>query len=174
MKTNIRSRKNTSFFLMTAKGQWQNLEEQVLFWTFYCRQRYVAARPGTLEICQVWITHWSKIHYLPLLLQHVPSLFLLLNFKLCTTFLSPESVANFVPFGEKLSPVGNVLLLANSNRSVSSFDSNNTHLGNLNSVLGPVQYSSIPARSTDNATSNTGLYCGNKNNIKYKVIKNNV
>lgn len=42
---------------------------------------------------------------------------------------------------------------------VSNFDSNETNFdGNLQSCFGPVQYSRMPARSTDTTTSNVTLY----------------
>lgn len=57
------------------------------------------------------------------------------------TLRSIAKVANFIPFGENSKSNGIVLDFANTNKSVSSFDSNATLLGNLNSFFNPVQYS---------------------------------
>jgi len=78
------------------------------------------------------------------------------------TFLSPLSDANRLPSGDIANPHGKVLFLANSNKSVSNFDSKDMHLGNLYSNFGPVQYSNIPALSTEMHVSYTVLYCVKK------------
>lgn len=47
------------------------------------------------------------------------------------TLRSEDIVANLVPSGEKLRLKSFVLFLTKSNKSVSSFDSNFAHFGNL-------------------------------------------
>lgn len=87
------------------------------------------------------------------------------------TFLSTDKAAIFLPSGENASPVGKVLFFANSNRSVSSFESKETFFGNLNSCLGPVQYSRMPALSTETQTSKAKLYLMTATGWRCKVSK---